>query len=210
MPRTKQGNNYIVIFMDYLTKCLETFATKDQTTLTLAKLFTEAIVSRHAVPRELLSNRGSAFLSKVFMSICDTLGTKEVNTTAYHPQTDGLVERFNRTLIDMLAKRVAAGTPKWDETLPYCMFAYRSTSQASAGVSPFHLLYGRNLQLPSELALDPLARREITPLDDYMTTMSWKLAEAWQAAQQNLKKAHTKQKFQHDHHAKGVNFKVGD
>ena len=102
---------------------------KDQTSLTIAKLFTEEIVSRLGVQRELLSDRGPAFLSRLFLGICSVLGAKNVNTTVYHPQTDGLVERFNRTLVDMLTKSVASGNQEWDEVLPYALFAYRSTLQ---------------------------------------------------------------------------------
>ena len=80
MPRTKRGNGYIVVFMEYLTKWPEAFAIKDQTSLTLVKLFTEEVVNRHTVTHELLSDRGPAFLSKIFLSVCHFLGTKKVNT----------------------------------------------------------------------------------------------------------------------------------
>ena len=103
-------------------------------------------MSRHGVTGELLSDQGPAFLSKIFLSVCDLLGTKKVNTTTYHPQTYGLVERFNRTLVDMLAKKVDAGTQEWDEFLPYSLFSYRATLQVTTGDSPFHLLYGRDPQ----------------------------------------------------------------
>ena len=105
-PKSNDGNQYAVVFMDYmyLTKWLEVFPTPDQTALTIAKLLAEQVISRHGVPVELLSDRGSAFLSHLIQEVCQLLGIHRVNTTAYHPQTDGLVERFNRTLIDMLAK----------------------------------------------------------------------------------------------------------
>ena len=77
--------------------------TKDQTALTIAKLFVEEVVSKHGVPSQLLSDRGQAFLSKLMGEVCEVLGVRKVNTTSYHPQTDGLVERFNRTLTNMLA-----------------------------------------------------------------------------------------------------------
>ena len=69
----------------------------------------------------------------------------KVNTTAYHPQSDGLVERFNWTLLDMLAKTVKPGAVDWDERLPYVLFAYKAAIQASAGESPFFLLLVRTL-----------------------------------------------------------------
>ena len=111
-------------------------------------------MARHGVPNQLLSDRGPAFLSRLMLEICGVMGTKKVNTSAYHPQTDGLVERFNRTLTDMLAKTVERGAD-WDERLPYVLFAYRASEHASTGQSPFMLLYGRDPQLPSQLDLAP-------------------------------------------------------
>ena len=81
------------------------------------------------------------------------MGMKKVNTSAYHPQTDGLVEWFNWTLLDMLSKTAKSGGQDWDVRLPYVLFAYRSTMQHSTGESPFFLLYGRDPQLPTEAAL---------------------------------------------------------
>ena len=90
------------------------------------------------------------------------MGVKKVNTTAYHPQTDGLVEHFNRTLIDMLAKTTKAGV-EWDERIPYVLFAYRASVQASTGETPFFLLYVRDPPLATELVL-PSVRRAVRQL----------------------------------------------
>ena len=87
----------------------EVFSTLDQSALTIAKLVVEHIISRHGVPRELLSDRGPAFLSKLLQEICKSV--KKTHTTAYHPQTYGLVERFNP---DMLAKTVEKNGKDWD------------------------------------------------------------------------------------------------
>ena len=99
------------------------FPIADQSALTIARLFVQEIVCRHGVPAELQSDRGAAFLSKLMPEICKLLGTKKVNTTAYHPY-DGLVERFNRTPTDMLAKSVESGVTNWDERIPYMLFVY--------------------------------------------------------------------------------------
>lgn len=69
------------------------------------------------------------------------LGFHKTNTSAYHPQTDGLVERFNRTLTMMLAKTVEKGGKDWDQHLPFVLFAYRASQQHSTLESPFYLLY---------------------------------------------------------------------
>jgi len=118
--KSHQGNRYAVVFVDYLTKWPEVFATKDQTALTIAHLLVEYVISRHGVPTELLSDRGLAFTSQLSKEVCDLMGIKKINTTAYHPQT----ERFNRTLTDMLAKTVEKGGRNWDTRLPYVLFAY--------------------------------------------------------------------------------------
>ena len=141
--------------MDYLTKWPEVYATPDQTAPTIAKLLVEEFISRHGVPLELLSDRGPSFLSKLLLAVCEFMGVKKVNTSAYHPQSDGLVERFNRTLTDMLAKSVSTGTSDWDDKLPYVLFSYRASLQSSTGESPFFLLYGRDPQLPTETVLSP-------------------------------------------------------
>ena len=104
LPKSSKGNQYAVVFIDYLTKWPEVYATKDQTSVTIAKLLVEKIVSRHGVPSQLLSDRGAAFLSGLMQELYRLLGVHKVNTTAYHPQTDGLVERFHRTLVQMLSK----------------------------------------------------------------------------------------------------------
>ena len=127
LPKTKQGNKYAIVFMDYLTKWPKVYAAADQTAPTIAKFLVEELISRHGVPSELLSDRGPAFLSKLLFAVCECMGVKKVNTSAYHyhPQSHGLVERFNHTLTDMLAKSVTPGSSDWDEKLPYVLFSYR-------------------------------------------------------------------------------------
>ena len=122
--RSNAGNQYAAVFNDYLTEWVEVFPTKDQTALTIVQLLVGEVISHHGVPRELLSDRGATFLSSLLKEVCQIMGLKKVNTTAYHPQGDGLVERFNRTLIDMLAKTVHRTGKDWDECLPYLLFAY--------------------------------------------------------------------------------------
>ena len=99
-PRSAKGNKYTVVFMDYLTKRPKVFATRDQTSLTIAELLVEKVISCHGVPAKLLSDRGQAFLSKLMVDVYQLLGIEKANTTAYHLQTNGLVERFHRTLTD--------------------------------------------------------------------------------------------------------------
>ena len=125
-PKSKLGNQYAIVFVDYLTKWPEVFPI-DQSALTIPNLFVWEVVCRHGVPAQLLSDQGNAFFSLILREVCEVLGVK--NTIAYHPQTDGLVERFNRTLTNMLAKRVKRNGSDWDIQLPYALFVYHSCIQ---------------------------------------------------------------------------------
>ena len=124
--KSHSGNWYAV---DYLTKWPEVFAMKDQTALTIAQLFVEEIICHYGVPCQLLSDRGAVFLSRLMIEVCNLLGVKKINTKAYHPQPNGLTERFSRTLTDMLAKKVDKIGKDWDTHLPFVLFAYRTSMQ---------------------------------------------------------------------------------
>ena len=94
-PRSRDGNQYAVVFVDYLTKWPEVFAAPDQSAATIAKLLVDEIISQHGVPAEILSDRERAFLSGLMKEVRLLLGFHKANTSAYLPQTDGLVEHFN-------------------------------------------------------------------------------------------------------------------
>ena len=148
-PRSHQGNQYAVVFINYPPKWPEVFPVPDQSAATIARLLVGEIVSCHGVPTEVLSDCGQAFLSGLIKEVDALLGFHTSNTSAYHPQTDGLVERFNRTLTTMLAKTVEKGKD-WDQHLLFVLFAYQASQQTSTLESPFYLLYGRDPHLPVE------------------------------------------------------------
>ena len=207
--KSHSGNQYAILFTDYLTKWPEVFANRDQTAFTIAKLFVEEIVCCHGVPSQLLSDCGAVFLSYLMTEICKLLGTNNINMTAYHPQTNGLTEQFNRTLTNMLAKNVEQSGKNWDQHLPYILFTYRASMQESVKESPFYLLHGKDPRLPTTLDMDNNAKQEID-VDIYKGEMAIKFNEAWDLAQNNIKRAQKHQKAYYDKQSKPPRFKVGD
>ena len=210
LPLTARGNRYVVVFMDYLTKWPEAFAVPDQKAETIAKLLLEEIVCRHGIPEELLSDRGANFLSTLIQEVCKLLGVKKVNTSGYHPQTDGLVEKFNSTLINMIAKSCDVRNRDWDDHLPYLLFAYRVSAQESTKESPFFLVYGRDARVPTSTVLTHVRSPYAVDVSDYREEVLANLSTAWQLARDSLKLSQTAQKRQYDRSSRKVSIRPGD
>ena len=210
LPVTRSGKKYVVVFLGYLMKWVEVFPTADQQASTIARLLVEHIICRHGVPEELLSDRGSNFLSDLMLELCSLTGMMKINTSGYHPQTDGLVEKFNSTIQSMLAKTNDRNVMEWDQQLPLLLFAYRSVIQESTRESPFFLLYGRNPRLPSGTLLDQSRTTYLVDLDDYRTELVVNLKKARELALKNIKQAQEKQRKFYDRQSCPLPYRIGD
>ena len=166
----------------------------------------EHIVVRHGVPEQLLSDRGSNFLSELIKEVCTLLGMEKINTSGYHPQTDGLVERLigplSRCCRSVLRSMAGTGMPTY---LTYCLLIGCQSKE-----SPFFLLYGRDPRLPTEAALSHPTTPYQVDLADYRSELIAHLSDAWKLAHQNIGVAQKKQKIQHDKNSKDVKLNIGD
>ncbi|UYV72039.1 hypothetical protein LAZ67_9001614 [Cordylochernes scorpioides] len=133
LPSTKNRKKWIIVLTDYYTRYAETRAVSEATDIFL----------RHGAPQYLISDRGSQFTSNLMKKVMKTCKIKHCFTTSYHPQTNGLTERLNRTLINMLSMYVNTDQKNWDEILPFVTHAYNTTIQETTGYSPFFLMFGR-------------------------------------------------------------------
>jgi len=206
---SKSGNRYALVFQDYLSKWPEVYALSNRRAETVAKCLQD-LVWRHGVPNKIVHDRAAEFLSDVLQETAVLLGMRQLPTSGGHPQTDGLVERFNRTLKQMLAKIVNKGGHDWDELLGPVLLAYRATPHASSGMSPFYLMYGRDPQLPSQLEFQvPVARYPIMETE-YGQELVRELKQARSVAKQNIGKKQKEQKRYYDQRSKEVELRVGD
>src|SRR5213082_157935 len=149
LERTKRRNRYILVVTDYLTKWPEAKAMKEATAENVVKFIYEGIICRHGCPKIILSDRGTHFRNKLVEGLCEKFKIKHKLSSPYHLQTNGLVERFNRTLCESLAK-VSEKEDKWDEHIESVLFAYRTTKHATTKKTPFYMVYGRETILPIE------------------------------------------------------------
>ena len=119
------------------------------------------IFSRIGIPQEILSDRGSQFVSDLMREISRLLSVRQLQTTPYHAQCNGLVERWNGTLRRMIQKMAAEKPSDWDRYIPALLFSYREVAQASLGFSPFELVYGRSVRGPMSVLRDIWADEDI-------------------------------------------------
>jgi hypothetical protein len=208
LPRTRSGNDAIVVFVDKLTKMVHYVATTTTVSAPqLASIFMREVVRLHGVPESILSDRDPRFTSHFWRAFWEQLGTTLTMSTAYHPQTDGQTERANRTLEEMLRSRINFEQDDWDEHLAAAELAINNAVQASTGFSPFYLNYGQYVRLPldNELAAaapdcnNPAAAERIR-----------RLQEGLNRARSNIEEAQQRQKHYADLHRRDVQFQPGD
>lgn len=141
---------HLVTAMDYGTGWA--YATPiSNTSATNAILLLKEMIQNHGVPEELVTDNGTQFCSNEFSSYLKDVGIQHKRTSPYHPQTNGLVERFHGTLIGSLKKLCSPYDQKlWDEHLNNALFAYRCAYSQSLKASPYFMVYGTNVRLPSD------------------------------------------------------------
>ena len=145
LPRSRTGNRYILVLCDYATRYPEAIPLRTIDAEHIAEQLI-GVFARVGVPQEILTDQGSNFTSQLLAELYRLLHVQSIRTSPYHPQTDGLVERFNQTLKSMLRKSVDKEGKNWNKMIPYLLFAFREGPQSSTGFSPFELLYGREVK----------------------------------------------------------------
>ena len=199
LPATRdRGNNYVVVFTDYATRWVEAFPVRDKSAPTIARLLADEVIARYGAPQRLLSDQGTEFANSIIKELCRLFQIRKIWTTAYRPQTDGLVERFNKTMGAQLGIYAHEHQTMWDRYLPMVLFAYRTSIQDSLLFSPYYLLFGQEARLPPEATL--LASQPAqTPEEAAARSVVERLAEArerLQQAQQGRDQAHTNLQLQ--------------
>ena len=153
-----------------------------------------------------MSDRGTNLLSHLMQDVCKLLEIKKLNTTAYHPQCDGMVERFNRTLKTILRKHAQKFGRQWDDFLPGVLWAYRNTPHDSTGEKPSFLLFGLDCRSPTEAALLPPSSLQVADVQDYREELVLSLSSARELAAKSIQTAQNKYKLQYDKKAAPIDY----
>ncbi|XP_062599575.1 uncharacterized protein LOC134261133 [Saccostrea cucullata] len=195
-PITDKGNRYILTLVDFATRYPEAVPLPSIETERVAETLID-IFSRIGVPEEMLSDMGSQFTSSIMREVSRLLSLNQLTTTPYHPMTNGLVERFNGTLKQML-KRMCSDRPRdWDKYINPVLFAYREVPQESLGFSPFDLVYGRHVRGPmgilKELWTKEIDDDQVKSTYQYVLDLRERLEATAEIARENLEKASQRQ-----------------
>ena len=209
LNRTRKGNKYILVVTDYLTKWPEAKAMREATGEKVVEYLYKEIICRHGCPRVILSDNGSHFKNQLVEGLCKKFEIKHKRSAPYHPQTNGLVERFNRTLCETLAK-VSEEENQWDEHIEEALFAYRTIKHSTTKHTPFYMLYGREAILPIDEMDEELTQGNIEEGILKRIYEIINLEEKHEEVLGIIERSQDKQKERHDKKIKEVRFLIGD
>ena len=143
LEMSKGGFQNVLIITDHFTRFAQAIPTKDQTAKTTAEAIFNGYILHYGIPLTLHSDQGANFNGKVIHELCKITGMKKSRTTVYHPSGNGMCERFNRTLMNMLGTLDPNQKQDWKRHISPMVHAYNATRHKSTGMSPFYLMFGR-------------------------------------------------------------------
>jgi len=155
LPKKGTAYRYILVLTDYFTKWSEAYPLKDAEATTCMRAMYNNFFARFGLPRQLHSNQGRNFESKLFHQLCTLTGVTKSKTTPFHPQSDGQTERINRTLLQMLRATCQDHPNLWPSKLDTVMSAYRMTTHKVTQVTPNLAMLGREVMLTATLIVRP-------------------------------------------------------
>ena len=205
LPPTPDGMKYILVLTDYFTKWACAFALPDAEASTCMRVMYNSFFAHFGLPRQIHSDLGKNFESRLFHELCSLVGTAKTHTTPFHPQSDGQAERLVKSVVQML-RAVAQDHPEtWPQRLPTVMAAYRMTVHKTTGVTPNMAMLGREVMLPATLIARP--PEEFRPATvPFVRDLRDALREAHQRVRDATKSSARTQKRYYDERSKQTPF----
>ena len=177
--------------------------------VTVATMLTNEKFFRFLPPEWLHSDQGRQFESKLVKEVCHVLQVEKSRTSPYHPQRDGLVEHYNRTLLDMLATSAKSNLNDWKRYIHAVCYAYNTSVQSSTGFTSHFLMFGREVRLPVDLQSGTSFSESVSP-DQYVQQLQHTLNYALQLARDTLREVQQWQKCLYNCSVHGSPFVEGD
>ena len=211
LPRTKSGNEYLLTIMCTSTRFPEAIPLRNIKTKSIVKALIK-FFTFVGLPKSVQSDQGSNYMSGIFQQVMHEVGIKQYRSSAYHPESQGALERFHQTLKNMIRSYCFDTEKDWDEGIHLLLFAVRESVQESLGFSPFELVFGHSVRGPLKLLKQKFLSNDETPLNllQYVSDFRNRLSRACEVVRSNLKTSQGKMKARYDNHVIDRKFKPGD
>ena len=211
LPKTKSGSEYLLTIMCASTRFPEAIPLRNIKTKTIVKALVK-FFTFVGLPKSVQSDQGSNFMSGIFQQVMYELGIRQYRSSAYHPESQGALERFHQTLKNMIRSYCFDTEKNWDEGIHLLLFAVRESVQESLGFSPFELVFGHTVRGPLKLLKEKFLDEDESPLNllQYVSDFRNRLTKASEVARSNLKQAQVKMKERYDLKTENRSFNPGD
>ena len=205
LERSNVGFENILVITDHFSHYAQAIPTRNLTAKTTAKVLFENFFVHYGFPTRLHSEKGANFESKVIQQLCNIAGIQKWQTTPYHPMGNGMVERFNQTLLKMLGTMSEKQKSDWKSRVPILTHANNAAMHESTGFSPFFLMFGRHPGLAIDDFLGIRSSEERKFHQDYADKLKNRLSDAYKCACEDAAQKGEKCKHYYD---KGIRHSV--
>ena len=211
LPKTRSGNQYLLTIMCVSTRFPEAIPLRNIKAKTIVKALIK-FFTLVGLPSQIQSDQGSNFMSGLFQQVMNQLGIQQFKSSAYHPESQGALERYHQTLKSMIRAFCQEYDKDWDEGIPLLLFATREAKQESLGFSPFELVFSHSVRGPLKLLKEKWLADDNVKFNllEYVIGFKERLSKACQIASQNLASSQEKMKTWYDKKAQARSFEPGD
>lgn len=204
------GYEYILVIIDHFSRFAQAYATTSKSAKTVAEKLFNDYALKFGFPQRIHHDQGGEFQNQLLAQLKQTSGVLGSRTTPYHPEGNGQVERFNRTLIQMLRTLTEKEKSNWKDSLNKLIFAYNCTKSEVTGFSPFYLLFGRTPRLPVDILFRLTPETGKPDHREYMRKWQEGMQEAYEITKNSAKKSAERGKRNHDRKVRSSELEPGD
>lgn len=207
LPETPSQNSYILTIQDLLTKYSLAIPLRQATAVDTAEALVQKFICRFGAPRAILTDQGTNFINSLMKGVARRFKISQVKTTAFHPQSNGSIERSHQVLVEYLKQYINKNN-NWDEWLDLATFAYNTSVHEGTKFTPHELVFAKTARIPSGDANQP-------PLEDetyaqYLADLNTRLQSVQQTAKLNLDNAKVRSKIYYDRKVNEQQFRAGN
>ena len=209
-PVTPRGHRYILTIEDHYSRWAEAFPVRNQEAITVARVLADQWIARFGCPLQILTDQGPCFEAELFQDLCKLLSIHKIRTSPYKASSNGLLERFHRTLNSMIAKFISSNHKDWDLKLPTILAAYRASEHSSTGFTPNMLFLHRETCMPLDLVLDDCyVKKEAPAYHDFVYERGQRIQSVAALARECMKTQQEVRAFRYDTRVKSKEFQIG-